>query len=153
MKKVQQGFTLIELMIVIAIIGILAAIALPAYQEYTIRAKIQEGVSLVAPARTTAGINCSEGESFASASNTNWDLPSTAEYAAGSVYVTGVVVDPGPTAASQVDVTITYDTGALPALTGGNVFQYTGTCTPVGTGWISGTGTTMDSKYRPKTNE
>ena len=43
MKKVQQGFTLIELMIVIAIIGILAAVALPAYQDYTVRAKVSEG--------------------------------------------------------------------------------------------------------------
>jgi type IV pilus assembly protein PilA len=46
MKKIQQGFTLIELMIVIAIIGILAAVALPAYQDYTVRAKVTEGLSL-----------------------------------------------------------------------------------------------------------
>ena len=54
MKKVQQGFTLIELMIVIAIIGILAAIALPAYQDYTKRANVSEGLGLATAVRTAA---------------------------------------------------------------------------------------------------
>ena len=52
MKAIQQGFTLIELMIVIAIIGILAAIALPAYQDYTIRTRISEGISLASSLKT-----------------------------------------------------------------------------------------------------
>ena len=57
MKKVQQGFTLIELMIVVAIIGILAAIALPAYTDYTIRAKVSEGVIAASGVKATVSEN------------------------------------------------------------------------------------------------
>ena len=51
MKKMQQGFTLIELMIVIAILGILMAIAIPAYQDYTVRAKVSEGMNVASAAK------------------------------------------------------------------------------------------------------
>ena len=57
MKRIQQGFTLIELMIVVAIIGILAAIALPAYQDYTIRAKVSEVVLAASAMRTNVAEN------------------------------------------------------------------------------------------------
>src|SRR5438876_10824785 len=53
MKRLQQGFTLIELMIVVAIVGILAAIALPAYQDYVIRSKMSEGVAALAACKTS----------------------------------------------------------------------------------------------------
>jgi type IV pilus assembly protein PilA len=59
MKKTQQGFTLIELMIVVAIIGILAAIAIPAYQDYTVRAQVTEGLNLA------SDLKAAVGESFA----------------------------------------------------------------------------------------
>ncbi len=152
MKHNQQGFTLIELMIVVAIIGILAAIALPAYQDYTIRAKVQEGVSVVSPIRTAVGIACSEGETFASLANTS-ELGLTAEttYASNSVYLDSVALT--GVSASQADITLDYNATELPALTGADVFEYRGTCTAAGTRWTSGDGTTMAAKYQPKFNQ
>jgi type IV pilus assembly protein PilA len=61
MKRVQQGFTLIELMIVVAIIGILAAVALPAYQDYTVRAKVSEGLAQAGAVKATVSENLSTG--------------------------------------------------------------------------------------------
>jgi len=59
--QMQKGFTLIELMIVVAIIGILAAIALPAYQDYTVRAKVSEGLTVASGAKATVSENLATG--------------------------------------------------------------------------------------------
>ena len=64
MKTMQKGFTLIELMIVVAIIGILAAVAIPAYQDYTVRARVTEGLSLASTAKVSVIENASVGAAF-----------------------------------------------------------------------------------------
>ena len=74
-RSMQKGFTLIELMIVVAIIGILAAVALPAYQDYTVRAKVTEGISLAGSAKLAVAENAQNGQPFASGFMSNGDAP------------------------------------------------------------------------------
>lgn len=90
-QKKQQGFTLIELMIVIAIVGILAAIALPAYQDYTVRAKVSEAMVTLAEAKTTIAeyysANSYLPEDAAAAgisTNPNTDIVASLQYVSSS---------------------------------------------------------------------
>ncbi len=89
MSKMQKGFTLIELMIVVAIIGILAAIALPAYQDYTKRAKMSEAILAASACRTTITevYQSASASSFPAANQWGCEISS----GSGSKYVTSVV--------------------------------------------------------------
>ncbi|MFT4581670.1 MAG: type IV pilus assembly protein PilA [Gammaproteobacteria bacterium] len=137
MKKVQKGFTLIELMIVVAIIGILAAVAIPAYQDYTIRAKVTEGLGLASAGKTSVS------EFFA----TNGELP-TSNVSAGmatSTSISGNNVSSVAVGTAGV-LTITYSGNGV--LSGATVLL-----SPDTTGgrvrWNCTSGGTLDGRYRP----
>jgi type IV pilus assembly protein PilA len=113
LKKMQQGFTLIELMIVVAIIGILAAIAIPAYQDYTIRAKVTEGLNLADSAKTAVAESWqSGGITGLKAAATSWN---TSFVSSGKTKYVNTIAVSTTTGA----ITVTYSVAAIPQLGAG----------------------------------
>lgn len=117
-RAAQQGFTLIELMIVVAIIGILAAVALPAYQDYTVRARVSEGLVAASAAKTAVAENAAAGSTDLSL---GWGAP-TATSNVQSVAITsstGVITVTTTSRAGGLSLTLTPTTGSGTALTAG----------------------------------
>ena len=103
----QQGFTLIELMIVVAIIGILAAIALPAYQDYTVRARVSEGILAASQCRTTVAEIYQSGSATNPPGADGWGCETTP----GGIPATRFVNTVSTNAAGVITVTLTSDNG------------------------------------------
>ncbi|MDY7546856.1 prepilin-type N-terminal cleavage/methylation domain-containing protein [Glaciimonas sp. CA11.2] len=106
-RQVQKGFTLIELMIVVAIIGILAAIAIPAYQDYTFRARFADVIAITNPYKTAVGL-CIQTTGSATACTTGSNgIPASQETAnVASVNVAGGTITVVPTITTNADSTL-----------------------------------------------
>lgn len=142
-KQVQQGFTLIELMIVVAIIGILAAVAIPAYQDYTIRARVTEGIGFAAAAKTSvAEYYISQGEMPTDATEAGFTTDVSTEIVQGLSYT--------QTNSSEGYIEVSFnDLGG--DVTDGDAIRYTGEGSGQGVTWDCTTdaGQALPEKYRP----
>jgi type IV pilus assembly protein PilA len=141
MKSMQKGFTLIELMIVVAIIAILAAIAIPAYQNYLIRTQVSEGAVL------TGGVKTAEMEYFSNHGTFPKSNESAGAPAASSIvgkYVESVTVD----SAGKGLITATFGTGANQAIASKTLVLSPFSNGGGSFGW-SCAGSTVDNKYLP----
>ncbi|HWL63550.1 MAG TPA: pilin [Steroidobacteraceae bacterium] len=143
-KSVQKGFTLIELMIVVAIIGILAAIAIPAYQDYTIRAQVTEGLNLASDLKASIGeVYADTGTGAGITTGTAGSgVPANAADKSGK-YVSGITVTDGT-------IDIQFGVGANQKINGDHLTLVPGTNNNGDVVWYcGGAGTDLLEKYLP----
>ena len=140
-KSAQQGFTLIELMIVIAIIGILAAIALPAYQDYTVRAKMSEPIAGLAESKTT----------YTEYYSANGTIPTTLAQHGIVTTRNGEYLESMAVSLSTPLITASIVDGVIPGQTGSTVILSGTTQTDGTIMWICKPGANIQTKYLPST--
>lgn len=131
MKRAQSGFTLIELMIVVAIIGILAAVAMPAYQNYTLKAKFAEVVSAAGPYKTAVELCASDNNGVANCSGGAFGIPATAG-------TSGTYVGSVSTTAGVITATALGTTGTPVGGLTGQTYTLTPTFANGATSWAVG---------------
>jgi type IV pilus assembly protein PilA len=158
-RTLQKGFTLIELMIVVAIIGILAAVALPAYQDYTVRAKVTEGLSLAGSAKTAVAENAANASPFAN----GWIAPSQTKNinkleiieSTGAIVITyASAIDSGATLILNAIDGASTSGSALAGTASGSTIPVNGSISwncksASSTSTYAGTSGTINSKYVP----
>jgi len=148
MKHLQKGFTLIELMIVVAIIGILAAVALPAYQDYTVRAKMSEVILAMSACRTSITEVYQTGGTPPAANGWGCEQGVSSKYVKGlSTDANGVVTATVTSISADVNDSLVT---LIPMMAGGVTASSTTHMGQGLNGWsCGGTGTTLNKKYLP----